>query len=228
MIPEGALAYFGRHPGNELLMHLTKHYANQTSRLLETQPKNMAMHWTEPLILFIGCQSDDPLASLVTTNRIINVYGFLVVVMLPIYSVLIVLYFVGVKITATTTAEMNFALYKYDNLQNMAILWIETIKTSTLVIWMTSIWQAPRYGNKCIPLDCQPCRDDTSEYTNGCVINAYHIRYQSATCGCRFRYWKIVPAEQTLTNPNWWHECNITSTHHAISLFTPVFILTVV
>ena len=28
-------------------------------------------------VIFFGCQPDEPLASLVTTNRIINVYGFL-------------------------------------------------------------------------------------------------------------------------------------------------------
>ena len=43
------------------------------------------------------CQPDEPLASLVTTNRIINVYGFLVV-MLLMYSVLIVCILLGKKI----------------------------------------------------------------------------------------------------------------------------------
>ena len=49
-----------------------------------------------------GCQPDEPLASLVTTNRIINVYGFLVVIMVLVYSVLHYLYSVGNKITTTT------------------------------------------------------------------------------------------------------------------------------
>ena len=49
----------------------------------------------------IGCQSDEPLVSLVTTNRIINVYGFIIVIMLLMYSVLHCLYSVGNKITAT-------------------------------------------------------------------------------------------------------------------------------
>ena len=51
----------------------------------------------------IGCRTDEPLASLVTTNRIINVYGFLVVIMLLMYSVYHCLYCDGSKITTTTT-----------------------------------------------------------------------------------------------------------------------------
>ena len=43
--------------------------------------------------------ADEPLDSLVTTNRMINVYGFLVVTMLLMYSVLHCLYSVGNKIT---------------------------------------------------------------------------------------------------------------------------------
>ena len=39
-------------------------------------------------------QPDEPLASLVTTNSIINVYGFIVVEMLLMYSVLHCLYYV--------------------------------------------------------------------------------------------------------------------------------------
>ena len=35
-----------------------------------------------------GCQPDEPLSSLVTTNRIINVYGLIVVIMLLMYSFL--------------------------------------------------------------------------------------------------------------------------------------------
>ena len=54
---------------------------------------------------FFGCQPDEPLASLVTTNRIINVYGFIVVIMLLMYSVLHCLYFVGNKIITTTRME---------------------------------------------------------------------------------------------------------------------------
>ena len=42
--------------------------------------------------------ADGPLDSLVTTNRMINVYGFLVVTMLLMYSVLHCLYSVGNKI----------------------------------------------------------------------------------------------------------------------------------
>ena len=38
--------------------------------------------------LSYGCQSDEPWASLVTTNKIINIYGFIVVKMLLMYSVL--------------------------------------------------------------------------------------------------------------------------------------------
>ena len=53
------------------------------------------------LVKNFGCQPDEPLASLVTTNRIINVYGFIVVMMLLIYFVLHCLYSVGNKITTT-------------------------------------------------------------------------------------------------------------------------------
>ena len=45
-----------------------------------------------PVPYSFGCQRDEPLVSLVTTNRIINVSGFLVVVMLLIYAVLHCLY----------------------------------------------------------------------------------------------------------------------------------------
>ena len=47
--------------------------------------------------LILACQPDEPLVSLVTTNRIINVYGFLVVIMLLMYSVLHCLHSVGNK-----------------------------------------------------------------------------------------------------------------------------------
>ena len=46
-----------------------------------------------------GCQPDDPLPSLVTINRIINVYDFLVVIMLFLYFVLHCLYSAENKIT---------------------------------------------------------------------------------------------------------------------------------
>ena len=62
-----------------------------------------------------GCQPDEPLSSLVTTNRIINVYVFIVVIVtdlhtwmevcvivLLMYSVLRCLYSVGNNITTTT------------------------------------------------------------------------------------------------------------------------------
>ena len=48
-----------------------------------------------------GCQPDEPLASLVTTNKIVNVYGFLVVILLPMYAILHCLYFVGSKSITT-------------------------------------------------------------------------------------------------------------------------------
>ena len=51
----------------------------------------------------IVCQPDEPLSSLVTTNRIFNVYGFIVVIMLPMYSILHCLYSVGNKITTTAS-----------------------------------------------------------------------------------------------------------------------------
>ena len=51
---------------------------------------------------FNGCQPDGPLASLVTTNRFFNVYGFLVVItLLLMHSALHCLYSVGNKITTT-------------------------------------------------------------------------------------------------------------------------------
>ena len=46
----------------------------------------------------IGCQPDEPLVSLMATTRIINVYGFLVVIMLLMFSVIHFLYSVGKKI----------------------------------------------------------------------------------------------------------------------------------
>ena len=52
-----------------------------------------------------GCQTDESPASLVTTDRIIYVYGFLVVMMLLVYSVLHCLYSVGNKIIIITLAR---------------------------------------------------------------------------------------------------------------------------
>ena len=60
--------------------------------------------------LHLGCQADGPLASLVTTNRISNVYGFWVVIMLLIYSVLHCLYSDGNEIT-TATATQCYCYY---------------------------------------------------------------------------------------------------------------------
>ena len=67
------------------------------------------------------CQPNEPLASLVTTNRIINVYGFIVVIMLLMYSVLHCMYSVGNKITISTysvgnkitTSTMMIVIFKY-------------------------------------------------------------------------------------------------------------------
>ena len=59
---------------------------------------------------YIGRQPDEPLASLVTTNRIINVYGFLVVVMLLSYYIHHCLYCVGNKITTTATTTTSWTL----------------------------------------------------------------------------------------------------------------------
>ena len=57
-----------------------------------------------------GCQPDEPLSSLVTTNRIINVYVFIVVMVLLMYSVLRCLYSVGNKITTTTRSWVVLTL----------------------------------------------------------------------------------------------------------------------
>ena len=54
----------------------------------------------------ISCQPDESLASLLTSNRIINIYGFLIVIMLFMYCVLHRLYYVGNKITTTTTYDL--------------------------------------------------------------------------------------------------------------------------
>ena len=56
---------------------------------------------------FFCCQPDEPLAFLVTTKRIINVYGFLVGIMLLMYSVLLCLYSVGNEITTTDCFHYN-------------------------------------------------------------------------------------------------------------------------
>ena len=55
--------------------------------------------------MYLGCQPDEPLASLVTTNRVINVYGFLVVIMLLMYSVLIVCILLGIKLLLLLSAK---------------------------------------------------------------------------------------------------------------------------
>ena len=55
-----------------------------------------------------GCQPSEPQASLVTTNRIINVYDFLSVVLLFMYAVLHCLYSVGNKITTTGPVMMHW------------------------------------------------------------------------------------------------------------------------
>ena len=83
----------------------------------------------------LGCQPDEPLASLVTTNRIINVYGFLLM-MLLMYAVLHCLHSVGNKITTTNTCPSvtevtlmdmgKICLYqsitKYKKLKTMGII----------------------------------------------------------------------------------------------------------
>ena len=48
--------------------------------------------------IYIGCQPDEPLASLVTTNRIINVYGFIVVIMLLMYFSFVSCILLGIKL----------------------------------------------------------------------------------------------------------------------------------
>ena len=50
-----------------------------------------------------SCLTDEPLAPLVTTNRIMNVYGFQVVIMLLMYAVHLCLYSLGNKINNITT-----------------------------------------------------------------------------------------------------------------------------
>ena len=61
----------------------------------------------------LGCQHHGPLASLVTTNRITNVYDALVAIMLLMYFILHCLYSVGNKITtATATATTHTTISK--------------------------------------------------------------------------------------------------------------------
>ena len=55
-------------------------------------------HVAYPHVAF-GCQSDEPLASLVITNRVINVHGFLVVIMLPCMLSFIVCILLGMKLS---------------------------------------------------------------------------------------------------------------------------------
>ena len=57
--------------------------------------------------IYFGCQPDEPLASLVITNRIFNVNSFLVFIMLLMYSVLRCLYFIGNKITTLWIMRNN-------------------------------------------------------------------------------------------------------------------------
>ena len=57
-------------------------------------------------VVLLGCQPDEPLTFLATTNRIINVYGFLVVVMLLMYDVFYCLYSIGNKINTNTTVAL--------------------------------------------------------------------------------------------------------------------------
>ena len=64
------------------VMDFEKRIINQ----LFNRPKFNA--WLMGCHEFIGCQPDEPLASLVTTNRNINIYCFLVVIMLLMYSAL--------------------------------------------------------------------------------------------------------------------------------------------
>ena len=59
------------------------------------------MHLKHRITIF-GCQPDEPLASLVTTNRITNDYGFIVCILLFMYSVLHCLYSVGNNFATTT------------------------------------------------------------------------------------------------------------------------------
>ena len=77
--------------------------------IAEVQNHSYCLMWTNSWWLDVthfGRQPDEPLAYLVTTNRIINAYGFLVVMMLLMYSVLHCLYSVGTQITTTTSMTL--------------------------------------------------------------------------------------------------------------------------
>ena len=85
----------------------------------------------------LSCQPDEPLAFLVTTNRIINVYGFIVVIMLLIYSALRCLYYVGNKITTTTGAgRLVQVLFSWN--KPSILLHLQTAEYSTTVNSMAS------------------------------------------------------------------------------------------
>ena len=79
------------------------HDKNYTVELHIYPVRSCSPSLTHKIKFYFGCQPDEPLASLVTTNRIINVYVFLVVIMLLMYSVLHCLYSVGNKTTTTIT-----------------------------------------------------------------------------------------------------------------------------
>ena len=65
------------------------------------------------IYMHIGCQPDEPLASVVTTNRIFNVHIFLVVTMFLLYSFLHCLYSVGNKITIYIYVSVIFNVYGF-------------------------------------------------------------------------------------------------------------------
>ena len=92
------------------------------------------------LFTHIDCQPDEPLASLVTTNRIINVYGFLAVIMLLMYSFLHCLYTAGNKITTTTIFFDCASLVLWQVNNNRAIL-------KAMVNWL--LWNQKKKNIKC-------------------------------------------------------------------------------
>ena len=95
------------------------------------------------LNISFGCHPDGPLASLVTTNRITNVYGFIVAIMLLMYSVLHYLYSVGNKIT-TITAPLGTNVSEIN--QNSYIFIQENVFEN--VVWkMVSILSRPHCVN---------------------------------------------------------------------------------
>ena len=92
--------------------------------LMWRSPSFRKIPMVSSLICF-GCQPDEPLTSLVTNNRIINVYGFIVVIILLMFSALHCLYSLGKKITTICmcqwclicTNSLNFTLYMSTMLQ---------------------------------------------------------------------------------------------------------------